>query len=161
MAGNAGTLAAGGCDGSVAAGRFDPAGDALSLFLLDTNAMSDLMKNPAGAVARAIEDRLDSEIATSLIVAAELRYGAARKTSPRLRAAVETLLRLVPVASLEPPFDAVYGDLRASLESTGIVLSPHDLLIAAHAMTLHATIVTDDQVFIRVPGLSVENWLRA
>ena len=115
--------------------------------------MSDLMKNPAGTVARAIKDRLDSEIVTSLIVAAELRYGAARKASPRLR--------LVPVASLEPPFDAVYGDLRASLESSGTVLSPHDLLIAAHAMTLHATIVTDDQVFSRVPGLPVENWMRA
>jgi tRNA(fMet)-specific endonuclease VapC len=102
----------------------------LSLFLLDTNAMSDLMKNPAGAVARAIKDRLDSEIVTSLIVAAELRCGAARKASPRLRAAVEALLRLVPVAGLELPFDAVYGDLRASLESSGTVLSPHDLLRA-------------------------------
>ena len=119
------------------------------------------MKNPAGMVARAIADRLDSEIATSLIVAAELRYGAARRASPRLRAAVEALLRLVPVVSPEPPFDAVYGDLRASLESSGTVLSPHDLLIAAHALTLHATIVTDDQVFSRVPGLAVENWLRA
>jgi tRNA(fMet)-specific endonuclease VapC len=133
----------------------------LSLCLLDTNAMSDLMKNPAGTVARAIKGRLDSEIATSLIVAAELRYCAARKASPHLRAAVEALLRLVPVVSPEPPFDAVYGDLRASLESSGTVLSPHDLLIAAHAITLHATVVTDDQVFSRVPGLSVENWLRA
>jgi tRNA(fMet)-specific endonuclease VapC len=67
----------------------------------------------------------------------------------------------VPIAGLEPPFDAVYGDLRASLESSGIVLSPHDLLIAAHAMTLHATLVTDDQGFGRVPGLPVENWIRA
>src|SRR5262249_34094241 len=129
MAGDAGTLAAGGCDGPGVARRSDPAGGALSLFLLDTSAMSDLMKNPAGAVARTIKDRLDSEIATSLIVAAELRYGAARKASPRLRAAVEALLQLVPVAGLEQPFDAVYGDLRASLETSGIVLSPHDLLI--------------------------------
>jgi tRNA(fMet)-specific endonuclease VapC len=132
----------------------------LSSFLLDTNAMSDLMKNPAGMVARAIADRLDDEIATSLIVAAELRYGAARRASPRLRTAVEALLRLVPVVSPEPPFDTVYGDLRASLESSGTVLAPHDLLIAAHALTLHATIVTDDQVFGRVPGLAVENWIR-
>jgi tRNA(fMet)-specific endonuclease VapC len=95
-----------------------------------------------------------------VIVAAELRYGAARKASPRLRATVEALLRLVPVAGLEPPFDSVYGELRASLESSGTVLSPHDLLIAAHAMTLHATVVTDDQVFSRVPGLVVENWAR-
>jgi tRNA(fMet)-specific endonuclease VapC len=79
----------------------------------------------------------------------------------RFQVGFEALLRLVPVASLEPPFDAVYGDLRASLESSGTVLSPHDLLIAAHAMTLQATIVTDDQVFSRVPGLPVENWMRA
>jgi tRNA(fMet)-specific endonuclease VapC len=133
----------------------------LSPFLLNTNAMSDLTKNPAGAVASAIRSQQDSEIVTSLIVAAELRYGAARKASPRLRAPVETLLRLVPVADLVPPFDAIYGDLRAKLESSGIVLSPHDLLIAAHAMMLHATLVTDDQVFSRVPGLPVENWIRA
>ena len=97
---------------------------------------------------------------TSLIVAAELRYGAARKASPRLQAAVATILKLVPVLSPEPPFDEVYGDLRARLEASGIVLAPHDLLIAAHAMTLGATLVTDDQVFSRVPGLVVENWAR-
>ena len=62
MAGDAGTVAARRCDGPGVAGRSDPAGHALSLFLLDTNAMSDLMKNPAGAVARAIKDRLDSQI---------------------------------------------------------------------------------------------------
>ena len=132
----------------------------MSLYLLDTNAMSDLMKNPAGAVARAITDHTQSEIVTSLLVAAERRYGASRHASPRLRAAVEALLRLVPVAGLEPPFDSVYGALRASLESSGIVLSPHDLLIAAQAMTLQATLVTDDRVFSRVPGLLVENWVR-
>ncbi len=85
--------------------------------------------------------------ATSLIVAAydELRYGAARRSlTGNANAAVEALLRLVPIAGLEPPFDAVYGDLRASLESSGIVLSPHDLLIAArNALTLHATRVAD------------------
>lgn len=132
----------------------------MSLFLLDTNAMSELMRNPGGPVARAIRSQQDSEIVTSLIVAAELRYGAARRASSRLRAAVETLLRLVPVASLAPPFDAVYGALRANLESSGIVLAPHDLLIAAHATMLQATLVTDDQVFSRIPELTIENWMR-
>ena len=90
----------------------------------------------------------------------KLGYGAARKASPRLQIAVGTILKLVPVVSPEPPFDEVYGDLRARLEASGIVLAPHDLLIAAHAMTLGATLVTDDQVFSRVPGLAVENWVR-
>ena len=94
------------------------------------------MKNPSGMVARAIEDGLDAEIATSLIVAAELLLRRRPQSLAEIRAAVEALLRLVPVVSPEPPFDAVYGDLRASLESSGTVLSPHDLLIAAHAMTL-------------------------
>ena len=97
---------------------------------------------------------------TSLIVAAELRFGAARKASPRLQNAVEAILKLVPVISLEPPLDSVYGDLRARLEASGIVVAPHDLLIAAHAMTLGATLVTDDHVFSQVPGLAVENWAR-
>lgn len=123
--------------------------------------MSDLIRRPQGAVARAIVDRRDSEIVTSVVVAAELRYGAARKASSRLQDAVETLLRLVPVIGLEPPVDVVYGALRARLEADGIVLSPHDLLIAAHAMALDATLVTDDQAFGRVPGLAVENWMRA
>lgn len=123
--------------------------------------MPDLIRHPKGAVARAIEDRWESEIVTSVIVAAEPRYGAARKASPRLQDAVESLLRLVPVVGLEAPFDIIYGALRARLEQAGIVLSPHDLLIAAHAMTLQATLVTDDQAFGRVPDLVVQNWMRA
>ena len=132
----------------------------MTLFLLDTNAVSDLLRQPSGPVARAIAGRRDAEILTSLIVAAELRYGAARKASARLQAAVGTILKLVPVVSPEPPFDEVYGDLRARLETSGIVLAPLDLLIAAHAMSLGASLVTDDQVFSRVPGLLVENWAR-
>lgn len=130
------------------------------MFLLDTNALSNLIHFPTGPVAHAIADRRDAEIVTSLIVAAELRFGAARRASPRLQAAVETILKLVPIVSPEPPFDVVYGDLRARLEASGIVLAPHDLLIAAHAMMLRATLVTDDHAFSQVPGLLVENWVR-
>lgn len=131
------------------------------MFLLDTNAISNLLQLPSGPVARAIAGRREAEIVTSLIVAAELRFGAARKASPRLQSAVEAILKLVPVVSLEPPFDAVYGDLRARLEASGTVLAPHHLLIATHAMTLGATLVTDDRVFSRVPSLAVENWARS
>ncbi len=132
----------------------------MTVFLLDTNAISNLMQFPSGPVAQAIAARRDAEIVTSVIVAAELRFGAARKASARLQTAVSTILRLVPVAGLEPPFDTVYGDLRAQLEASGTVLAPHDLLIAAHAMTLRATLVSDDHVFGRVPGLAAENWVR-
>lgn len=132
----------------------------MTVFLLDTNAISNLMQLPSGPVAQAIAARRDAEIVTSVIVAAELRFGAARKASARLQTAVSAILQLVPVAGLEPPFDAVYGDLRARLEASGTVLAPHDLLIAAHAMTLRATLVTDDHVFSLVPGLAAENWAR-
>lgn len=160
MARHAGPPATGGRPGQRAARRTGAAGDHLTVFLLDTDAIPNLMQFPSGPVARAIAARRDAGIVTSLIVAAELRYGAARKASPRLQSAVEAILKLVPVVSPEPPFDVVYGDLRARLEMSGVVLAPHDLLIAAHALTLEATLVTDDQVFSRVPGLSVENWER-
>ena len=89
----------------------------MTVFLLDTNAISNLMQFPSGPVAQAIAARRDAEIVTSVIVAAELRFGAARKASARLQTAVGTILRLVPVAGLEPPFDTVYGDLRAQARS--------------------------------------------
>ncbi len=94
-------------------------------------------------------------------MAAELRYGAAKKASPRLSAQLEAVLGALEVMALEPPADAAYGELRAALEKAGKLIGPNDLLIAAQSLALEMTLVTDNErEFRRVDGLMVENWLR-
>ena len=130
-------------------------------FLLDTNIVSDLVRNPGGRAALRIARVGEAMVCTSIIVAAELRDGAAKRNSPRLTAQLEAVLGALEVLPLEPPSDAIYGELRASLERTGRLIGSNDLLIAAQAVALGMTIVTDNaREFARVDRLPVENWLR-
>jgi len=128
--------------------------------MLDTNVVSALLRDPAGAVARRIRT-LAEPVSVSIIVAAELRYGAARKGSDRLSASLKRVLEGVEIEPLSAPIDAVYGQLRARLERLGRPMGANDLFIAAHALTLGRVLVTDDRAFAHVPGLDVENWLAA
>jgi len=128
-------------------------------YLLDTNVVSDLVRRPQGVVAERIRVVGESEVATSVIVAAELRYGAAKKGSERLTAQLEAVLRVLEVHPFEAPADRVYGDLRARLEREGRPIGANDLLIAAQALSGGLTLVTDDREFDRVAGLTTENWL--
>ena len=88
-------------------------------FLLDTNIVSDLVRHPRSQIADRIEEFGEQQICTSIIVAAELRYGAAKKGSERLTRQLEIVLSAIDVLALEAPTDAVYGELRARLERTG------------------------------------------
>jgi tRNA(fMet)-specific endonuclease VapC len=130
-------------------------------FLLDTNILSELVRRPRGRIADHIAKVGELHICTSIIVAAELRYGAAKKASARLTAQLEAVLGAVEVLALESPVDAIYGETRARLGRAGHSIGANDLLIAAHALALGHTIVTDnDHEFSRVPDLRIENWLR-
>ena len=130
-------------------------------YLLDTNIVSDLVRNPQGRVVDHIRRVGESEVFTSIIVAAELRYGAVKKGSPRLTAQLETVLGGLKVLPLEAPVDAAYGQIRASLERAGQPIGGNDLIIAAHARVLGYTVVTDNErEFSRVDSLEIENWLR-
>lgn len=130
-------------------------------YLLDTNIISDIIRNPFGPSAQCLEKTDPEEICTSIIVACELRYGCARKGSPRLLARVESFLELIPVLPLGVPADGEYGGIRAELEAVGQTIGSNDLLIAAHAYTLGCILVTDNvREFGRIRGLRVENWLR-
>ncbi|MFT3815252.1 MAG: type II toxin-antitoxin system VapC family toxin [Acidovorax sp.] len=132
----------------------------MSGYLLDTNIISDLIRNPSGSAARRIEEVGAKGICTSIIVAAELRYGCAKKGSPKLLAKVEGVLETIPVLPLDIPADAEYGGIRAELEAAGQPIGGNDLLIAAHAYALGLTLVTDNmREFTRIRGLKVENWL--
>ena len=130
-------------------------------YLLDTNIVSDLVRNPKGKVAARVAAVGQEEVFTSIIVAAELRYGAVRKKSPRLMAQIQAVLGGAQILDLKPPADRAYADLRATLDAQGTPISANDLFIAAHAVALGHILVTDNErEFARVPGLSVENWLR-
>lgn len=130
-------------------------------YLLDTNIVSDLVRNPQGKVAQYIRKVGEAQICTSIIVAAELRYGAAKKGSPRLLAQLEAVLGALEVLPFETPADSAYGLLRTRLEQAGTPIGGNDLLIAAQALALGHTIVTDNEKeFTRIEGLPHENWLR-
>jgi tRNA(fMet)-specific endonuclease VapC len=126
-------------------------------FLLDTNIMSDLVRHPRGKISDRIAEVGEEHVCTSIIVAAELRFGATRKNSSRLTAQLEAVLGTIDVLALEAPVDAVYGVIRASLERTGQPIGANDLLIAAHALTLGRAVVTDNErEFLRIVDLRVE-----
>ena len=134
----------------------------MTRYLLDTNVLSDLVRHPRGLVAERVRKVGEALVCTSIIVASELRYGAAKKASPKLTAQLEAVLGAVDILPLEAPVDETYGRLRAQLERAGTPIGGNDLLIAAQALTLGHTIVTDNESeFARVKGLSRENWLRA
>ena len=98
---------------------------------------------------------------TSIIVASELRFGAAKKASPKLTARVDGILTRFSVMPFEAQADMYYGSMRAALESQGQTISENDLLIASHAITLGCTLVTaNEREFARIDGLTCENWLR-
>lgn len=128
-------------------------------YMLDTNVVSELIRNPAGPAAQRARTA-GRAVCVSIIVAAELRYGCAKKRSPRLLRKIEEFLSKVPVLPFDVPADSEYGNLRAQLEAAGRPIGSNDLLIAAHACALGATMVTANvSEFRHVRGLNVENWL--
>ena len=132
----------------------------MTRYMLDTNIISDLIRNPQGRAAKRIAKVGEDNICTSIIVAAELRYGCTKSGSTRLLRAVEELLGEIEVLPLEVPADAEYGGIRSELEAAGKPIGGNDLLIAAHACAVQATIVTaNTDEFKRIRGLRVENWL--
>lgn len=132
----------------------------MTRYMLDTNIISDLIRNPQGKAARRIAKVGEDNICTSIIVAAELRYGCMKSGSKRLIKTVEDLLGEMTVLPFEEPADLQYGDIRTRLETVGRPIGSNDLFIAAHARAIGATIVTaNTEEFKRVRGLTVENWL--
>lgn len=130
-------------------------------YLLDTNIVSDLVRNPQGRIAQKIREVGEHQVCTSIIVASELRYGAAKRQSVRLTTQLQAVLSAIAVLPFESPADAAYGTLRARLERSGRTIGDNDLLIASHALALGCTIVSDiEREFVRIPGLPNENWLR-
>ena len=127
--------------------------------MLDTNVVSDLVRRPDGNVARRAIALEREAIAISVIVAAELRYGAARRGSVRLSRQLDAVLSAIETLPLDVPADRHYGTIRTELERAGRSIGHNDLLIAAHARALGAILVTNNvREFSRVPDLEIEDW---
>jgi len=129
-------------------------------YLLDTNIISNLWKDPQGKVYQHLQAISEDKIFTSIIVAAELRFGAAKRQSQALTEWVEAILSRLTVLALKEGVDQEYAKIRSELEQSGQLIGSNDLLIAAHARYLGFTLVTDNvREFQRVSNLPIENWL--
>ena len=130
--------------------------------LLDTNIVSNLVRHPQGKAAQCLALVDPYRVCTSLIVVSELRYGVEKKGSAKLALQLEKVLAGLDILTYSTPADFHYGRIRAVLQRVGQPIGYNDFLIAAHALSLGAILVTDNMgEFSRVPGLRVENWLDA
>lgn len=130
------------------------------MWLLDTNICSFILKRRPPAVRERLEAISPDDVAVSAIVAAELRYGAARHPErARLNTEIEDFLSRLSILPWDDSASRAYGDLRAHLERAGNLIGNMDLLIAAHALARRACLVTNNKSeFQRVPGLRIEDW---
>lgn len=130
-----------------------------AVLLLDTNAVSALVKGQADSLSKTLKQR---PFCVSVITEAELRFGLARRpVNADLRSIIENLLLAIDIRPWNSASAARYGHLRAELEALGKPLSPIDLLIATRALAEDCTLVSADRAFAYVPGLRILDWTAA
>ncbi len=132
----------------------------MSGYLLDTNVAGHVIKGDRPEILRRLIAVPIESLAISAVTEAELLYGVAKRGHPSaLTRRVREFLRRVDIADWDRGAAGVYGTLRTACETGGVSLSPLDVMIAAHAVSLDATLVTRDRAFFHVPvGLVVEDW---
>ena len=130
--------------------------------MLDTNVCIHLIRRRPPEVLRRFEEYEVGEIGVSSVTAAELRYGAEKSAVPEQnREALSRFLLPLEVLAFGDEAAAAYGRVRAALEKAGTPIGPLDTLIAAHAVGLGVTLVTNNtREFSRVPDLELEDWTR-
>ncbi len=129
-------------------------------YLLDTNVCVDYLNGRYPSVVERIQAASPEDLCTSSVVAGELRYGADRsKNARRNHARLDVLLAAIRCVAFDDEAARTFGKVRSRLEARGIPIGPYDTQIAAHALMLGVTLVTDNfGEFRRVDGLRVENW---
>jgi tRNA(fMet)-specific endonuclease VapC len=128
--------------------------------LLDTNTCIFLIRRSSPEASQRFEDFEVGEVGVSVVTVSELRYGVEKSSRvEQNREALDQFLLPLEVMNLDPDATVSYGKIRAALEKRGTPIGPLDTLIAAHALSLGATLVTNNtREFERVPGLRVEDW---
>ena len=130
------------------------------MILLDTNICIYIINAKPAAVLQRFRDYRMGEIGICSVVAAELAYGVAKSGSARNRQALEMFLAPLMILPFDEAAVWAYGDLRSDLERRGQPIGTLDTMIAAHALSQNATLVTNNlSEFERVPGLQLENWV--
>jgi len=129
-------------------------------FLLDTNACIDYLTARYQKVVARIQGSSPEDLFLSVVVVAELRYGADHSARRRTNhARIDALIEEIEPLDFDLRAAATYGRVRAQLEAGGTPIGPNDMLIAAHALSRGLTVITDNtEEFGRVKGLKVENW---
>jgi tRNA(fMet)-specific endonuclease VapC len=131
------------------------------MWMLDTNICSYILKNRPVSVREKL--KACDIVTISSIVYAELRYGIAlspKQQQASRQAQLDQLLSLLNIIDWNPLAAEHYADIRAVLKMQGNIIGNMDLLIAAHARSLSAILVTNNiREFERVDGLQVENWV--
>ena len=134
-----------------------------SLYMLDTNIVSHMMREPLGVASQRVLDAnasmQASRVCTSVIVLCELQFGLRRRTHARWATHYQRVMADLEVAPLTSSVAKHYAELRTHLESAGLSIGSNDTLIAAHALALDAVLVSADLAFRHVPALKLENWL--
>ena len=134
------------------------------IWMLDTDTVGYLINRSAGAqhIRRRLSGRSPGEIRLSSITVAEIQYGvAAGDVSEEREDALAEFLELFQLDDFPVAAAADYGEIRVALERAGTMIGPYDLLIAAHARYVGATLVTNNErEFRRVPRLTVQNWTK-
>ena len=127
-------------------------------YMLDTNTVSHLIRAHPGVKRRVVELPM-GHLCISSTTAGELIFGLAKRTdAKRLHNAAREFLKRVEVLPWDGAVAECYGNVRADMESTGRVLAPLDMLIAAHALATNTALVTSDHAFAQVNELQVEDW---
>jgi tRNA(fMet)-specific endonuclease VapC len=129
------------------------------LYMLDTNIASYAIKGNIPRVRQRLTSTPMHRLCISVITEAELRFGVARfPEAPRLGTAVEEFLLRVNSLAWDSASAREYARLRTELESKGIPIGNLDLMIAAHALSTSAVLVTHDRVFGRIRSIVSEDW---
>jgi tRNA(fMet)-specific endonuclease VapC len=132
------------------------------MYLLDTNICIYLIKKQPPRVLGQLMEHRPSEVGLSVVTLSELAFGAQKSSAPeKNRTALELFIAPFQIFEYSREASFVYGEIRATLERKGTPIGAMDLMIAAHALALGATLVSNNlREFKRVPGLATENWTR-
>ena len=131
-------------------------------FLLDTNTISIVASGRSTNADRRVSELMPAKLCTSVISYGEVWFGLLRRPAmARLREVTANLLAEIEILPWTRATADAYGQLRAQMERRGKAIAPLDMLIAAHALEVNATLVTSDRAFRFVPGLETEDWTEA